>query len=229
MSDLGEPLPEASPPPEPAPRLLRVVLRQWFFAGLLIWVPLAATLLVIRFLIGLLDTSLLLIPPSLRPDFPGLGVFLSVGLVFGTGALAANYLGGRLLHWAEEMLFRIPLVRTLYGGVKKLAETLFSRESTAFKRVVLIEWPRAGLWTIGFQAGDPLKVVREATGQDLIPVFVPTTPNPTGGFIMQVPAAELKFLDVTVEEGMRYIISLGVVAPGTTPAVTQSGLPVSPR
>lgn len=229
MIDSGEPLPEVPLPVEPAPRLLRVVLRQWFFAGLLIWVPLAATLLVIRFLIGLLDTSLLLLPPSLRPDFPGIGVFLSVGLVLGTGAIAANYLGGRALHWAEEMLFRIPLVRTLYGGVKKLAETLFSRDSTAFKRVVLIEWPRPGLWTVGFQTGAPLKVVREATGRELIPVFVPTTPNPTGGFIMQVPVAELKFLDVSVEEGMRYIISLGVVAPGSAPPVTPSGLPASPR
>ncbi len=229
MIDPGEPLPEVPPPVEPAPRLLRVVLRRWFFAGLLIWVPLAATLLVIRFLIGLLDTSLLLLPVSLRPDFPGLGVFLSVGLVLGTGAIAANYLGGRALHWAEDMLFRIPLVRTLYGGVKKLAETLFSRDSTAFKRVVLIEWPRPGLWTVGFQTGAPLKVVRDATGLELIPVFVPTTPNPTGGFIMQVPAAELKLLDVSVEEGMRYIISLGVVAPGSVPVVTQPVLSAGPR
>lgn len=212
-------IPASAPPP--APRLLR----QWFFAGLLIWVPLAATLLVIRFLVGLLDTSLLLIPPSIRPDFPGLGVVLSVALVLGTGALAANFLGSRMLNWAEELLFRIPLVRTLYGGVKKLAETLFSQESTAFKRVVLIEWPRPGLWTVGFQAGDPLRVVTEATGQELIPVFVPTTPNPTGGFIMQVPPEQLKFLDVSVEDGMRYIISLGVVAPGG-PLPT---LPPTPR
>jgi len=210
-----------SPPPAAAPRLLR----QWFFAGLLIWVPLAATLLVIRFLVGLLDTSLLLIPPSIRPDFPGLGVVLSVALVLGTGALAANFLGSRMLNWAEELLLRIPLVRTLYGGVKKLAETLFSQESTAFKRVVLIEWPRPGLWTVGFQAGDPLRVVTEVTGQELIPVFVPTTPNPTGGFIMQVPADQLKFLDVSVEDGMRYIISLGVVAPGASAPI----IPSAPR
>jgi uncharacterized membrane protein len=218
VTDPVEPLEAlaATPPPSPAapPPLLLAVLRQWFFAGLLIWVPLAATLLVIRFLVGLLDTSLLLVPDSLRPDFPGFGVILSVGLVLGTGALAANFLGSRMLSWAEDLLFRIPLVRTLYGGVKKLAETLFSRDSTAFKRVVMIEWPRSGLWTIGFQTGDPMQVVRDATGLELIPVFVPTTPNPTGGFIMQVPVSELKFLDIPVEEGMRYIISLGVVAPG---------------
>lgn len=203
--------------PQPDPPLL-ALLRQWFFAGLLIWVPLAATLLVIRFLIGLLDTSLLLLPESLRPDFPGFGVFLSVGLVLGTGALAANFLGSRMLGWAEDLLFRIPLVRTLYGGVKKLAETLFSRDSTAFKRVVMIEWPRPGLWTIGFQTGDPVRVVRDATGLELVPVFVPTTPNPTSGFIMQVPATELRVLACSVEEGMRYVISLGVVAPGSPAA-----------
>ncbi len=228
MTDPIEPL-EAladAPPPAPVPPpLLRVMLRQWFFAGLLIWVPLAATLLVIRFLVSLLDTSLLLVPDSLRPDFPGFGVILSVSLVLGTGALAANFLGSRMLNWAEELLFRIPLVRTLYGGVKKLAETLFSRDSTAFKRVVVIEWPRPGLWTIGFQTGDPIQVVRDATGLELIPVFVPTTPNPTGGFIMQVPADQLRFLDIPVEEGMRYIISLGVVAPGGSASTTATAAP----
>ncbi|WP_293369088.1 DUF502 domain-containing protein [Nevskia sp.] len=228
MTDPVEPL-EAladAPPPAPVPPpLLRVMLRQWFFAGLLIWVPLAATLLVIRFLVSLLDTSLLLVPDSLRPDFPGFGVILSVSLVLGTGALAANFLGSRMLNWAEELLFRIPLVRTLYGGVKKLAETLFSRDSTAFKRVVLIEWPRPGLWTIGFQTGDPIQVVRDATGLELVPVFVPTTPNPTGGFIMQVPADQLRFLDIPVEEGMRYIISLGVVAPGGSASTTATAAP----
>lgn len=216
MSDPAD-LPQT--PPDPP---LMALLRQWFFAGLLIWVPLAATLLVIRFLIGVLDTSLLLVPDAIRPNFPGFGVILSVGLVLGTGALAANFLGSRMLGWAEDLLFRIPLVRTLYGGVKKLAETLFSRDSTAFRRVVMIEWPRAGIWTIGFQTGDPVAVIASATGLELIPVFVPTTPNPTSGFIVQVPPAEVRVLDCSVEEGMRYVISLGVVAPG-------SPVPVPPR
>lgn len=207
--------PDAPPPATTPWHPALALVRQWFLAGLLIWVPLAATLLVIRFLVGLLDTSLLLIPEVVRPDIPGLGVVLSIGLVLGTGALAANFLGSRMLGWAEDLLFRIPLVRTLYGGVKKLAETLFSRESTAFRRVVMIEWPRKGVWTIGFQTGDPLAVVRAATGEALIPVFVPTTPNPTSGFIVQVPASELRVLDCTVEDGMRYVISLGVVAPGS--------------
>ncbi|GAC1629015.1 MAG: DUF502 domain-containing protein [Nevskia sp.] len=213
MSEAPDPAPEV-----PEPGLSQRVLRRWFFAGLLIWIPLAATLLVIRFLVGLLDTSLLLIPPSLRPDIPGLGVVLSIALVLGTGALAANYLGGRLLHWAEDLLFRIPLVRTLYGGVKKLAETLFSENSSSFKRVVLIEWPRPGVWAIGFQTGDPIREIVLRTGQELIPIFVPTVPNPTGGFIMHVPPQQITALEMTVEEGMRYVISLGVVAP-TSPAL----------
>lgn len=206
----------AAPDPAPIPEtrgLGERVLRRWFFAGLLIWIPLAATLLVIRFLVGLLDNSLLLIPPSLRPDFPGLGVALSIGLVLVTGALTANFVGGRLLHWAEELLFRIPLVRTLYGGVKKLAETLFSENSSSFRRVVLIEWPRPGLWTIGFQTGDPIPEIAAKTGRSLVPVFVPTVPNPTAGFIMHLPEADITELAMSVEDGMRYVISLGVVAP----------------
>jgi len=204
-------LPEAAQPANGG--IGQRVLRRWLFAGLLIWIPLAATLLVIRFLIGVLDTSLLLIPASARPDIPGLGVILSVLLVLGTGALAANYLGSRLLTWAEELVNRIPLVRTLYGSVKKLAETLFSENSSSFKKVVLIEWPRAGQWSIGFQAGEPIRELAAKTGRELIPVFVPTTPNPTGGFIMQVPPESVTVLDMSIEEGMRYIISLGVVTP----------------
>jgi len=204
-------LPEAAQPANGG--IGQRVLRRWLFAGLLIWIPLAATLLVIRFLIGVLDTSLLLIPASARPDIPGLGVILSVLLVLGTGALAANYLGSRLLTWAEELVNRIPLVRTLYSSVKKLAETLFSENSSSFKKVVLIEWPRAGQWSIGFQAGEPIRELAAKTGRELIPVFVPTTPNPTGGFIMQVPPESVTVLDMSIEEGMRYIISLGVVTP----------------
>jgi uncharacterized membrane protein len=189
-------------------------LRRWFFAGLLVWIPLAATLLVVRSLVGILDTSLLLIPPSLRPDIPGLGVLLSVALVLGTGALAANYLGSRALAWIEEQFERIPLVRSLYGGAKKLAETLFSENSSSFKKVVLIEWPQPGQWTIGFQTGEPVPEISQTAGESLVPVFVPTTPNPTSGFIMHVPPARVRVLEMTVEEGMRYVISLGVVTPG---------------
>jgi uncharacterized membrane protein len=189
------------------------MIRKWIFAGLLVWIPLGATLLVIRFLLNLLDTSLLLIPPSVRPNIPGLGAVLSIGLVLLTGMFAANYRGGQFLAWAEGLLARIPFVRSLYGGTKKLAETLFSENSSAFRKVVLIEWPRKGLWSVGFLAGETLHEVQERTGKEMVTVFIPTTPNPTSGFIMQAARDEVVMLEMSVEEGMRYIISLGVVTP----------------
>lgn len=189
------------------------MIRRWFFAGLLVWVPLGATLLVIRFLFNLLDASLLLIPEPLRPHIPGLGVLLSVVLVFGTGAIAANFIGGKFVSWIERLLNHIPLVRSIYGGVKKLAETLFAQNSSSFRKVVLIEYPRKGIWSIGFQAGDALPEARNRIGADSVTVFIPTTPNPTSGFIMQVPRDEVIWLSMSVEEGMRYIISLGMVLP----------------
>jgi uncharacterized membrane protein len=187
------------------------MIRKWILAGLMVWVPLGATLLVIRFIYNLLDSSFLL-PPSWR--FPGSGVLLTAAVLLGTGVLAANYRGGQFLAWAERLLNHIPLVRSLYGGTKKLAESLFSENSSAFRKVVLIEWPRKGLWSVGFQAGEPLKEVQEKTGSEMLTVFIPTTPNPTSGFIMQANRDDVVVLDMSVEEGMRYIISLGVVTPG---------------
>ncbi len=206
----------------------RELIRKWIFAGLLVWIPLGVTLLVVRFLFNLLDSSLLLIPEALRPAIPGLGVLLSIGLVVGTGALAANYLGNRFLGWLEALLLRVPLVRSLYGGMKKLTENLFSENSSAFRKVVLIEWPRKGSWTVGFQTGFPINEVQRRTGQDLVTVFVPTTPNPTAGFIMLVPRGDVIALDMTVEEGMRYIISLGMVGPGQAPPPPSAAAPGFP-
>jgi uncharacterized membrane protein len=210
----------SSAPPPDTESTRWALFRSWFIAGLLVWIPLAATLLVIRFLVGLLDTSLLLIPPSLRPDFPGLGVILSIVLVVGTGALIANILGARLWTWAERQLDRIPLVRSLYGGTKKLAETLFSESSSSFKKVVLVEWPRSGAWAIGFQAGEPIPEVAIRTGLDLVAVFVPTAPIPTSGYLMQLPRHSVTVLDMSIEEAMRYIVSLGVATPAPHPEPT---------
>jgi uncharacterized membrane protein len=193
------------------------MIRKWVLAGLMVWVPLGATLLVIRFLLNLLDTSLLLIPASLRPDFPYFGAMLSVVLVLVTGMLVANYRGGQLLAWVEGLVGHIPLVRSLYGGTKKLAESLFSENSRAFREVVLVEWPRKGLWSVGFLAGEPLHEAQQQTGREMVTVFVPTTPNPTSGFIMLAPREEVVVLDLSVEQGMRYIISLGVVTPTAAP------------
>ncbi len=189
------------------------LLRRWLIAGILIWLPLGATLLVLRFVIGLLDTSLLLIPSAIRPDIPGLGILLSVILVLGTGAIAANYVGRRLLVWTEAMLGRIPLVRTIYGGIKKLAETVLSDKSVSFRQAVLIEYPRKGVWSIAFITGSPIGEVQEKTRTTVLTCFVPTTPNPTSGFILLVPESEILRLDMSVEEAMRLVISLGVVTP----------------
>ncbi len=193
---------------------MNALLRRWLIAGLLVWIPLGATLLVIRFLVGALDTSLLLIPLDYRPNIIGLGVLLSLALVLGTGAIAVNYLGSQAVSWAEELLARIPVVRTIYGGLKKLTEQVFSGSGTAFRKVVLFEYPRKGVWSVGFLSADAPAEVSTASGRtDLAAVFVPTTPNPTSGFILLVPRAELIELSMSVQQGMQYVISLGVVAP----------------
>lgn len=204
---------------------MTALLRRWLIAGVLIWMPLGATLLVLRFVIGLLDTSLLLIPPSIRPDVPGLGVLLSIVLVLGTGAIAANYLGSRLVVWTEALLGQIPLVRTVYGGIKKLAETVLSDKSVSFRQAVLIEYPRKGLWSIAFITGSPIGEVQEKTQTKVLTCFVPTTPNPTSGFILLVPEAEITLLDMSVEDAMRLVISLGVVTPDTAKRKTAPGAP----
>ncbi len=193
------------------------LLRRWLIAGMLIWLPLGATLLVIRFVIGLLDTSLLLIPEIYRPDIPGLGALLSVVLVLGTGAIAANYLGNRLVVWTEALLSRIPLVRTVYGGIKKLAETIFSDKSVSFRQPILIEYPRKGIWSIAFITGAPIGEVQDKTAEYVVTCFVPTTPNPTSGFIVLVPQKDIIRLDMSVEDAMRLVISLGVVTPEQLP------------
>lgn len=189
------------------------LLRKWFIAGLLVWLPLGVTLLAVRFLMGLLDTSLLLFPASIRPQIPFLGVILSLLLVLGTGAVAANYVGKRALGWGESLLGRIPLVRSVYGGMKKLAETLFSGNSLSFRQPIIIEYPRKGVWSIAFITGEPIGEVQEKTAEHVLTCFVPTTPNPTSGFIVLVPKKDVVLLDMSVEEAMRMVISLGVVTP----------------
>lgn len=199
------------------------LLRKWLIAGLLVWIPLGVTLLVVRFVIGVLDTSLLILPEAMRPTVPGLGIFLSVALVLGTGALTANLLGRQMLRWGETLLARIPLVRSIYGGMKKLAETLFSGSGRSFREAVLVEWPRPGVWTIGFITAEPEGEIREKTVADVVTVFVPATPNPTSGFIVLLPRSELRMLDMSVDQAMRMVISLGVVAPEDKPQAPKLG------
>lgn len=205
------------------------MIRRWFMAGLLFWIPVGATLLVIRFLIGLLDASLVLLPPALRPDawlaqpLPIVGAVLSIVIIILTGALVANFLGRKLLSWGEQIVARIPLVRSLYTGIKKAAETILSDTGESFRQVLLIEYPRKGIWTIAFQTGTPLGEVQELTADEVITVFVPTTPNPTSGFIVLVPRKDVIPMKMSVEEGLRLIISLGVVTPESAKELPKAG------
>lgn len=197
---------------------LSALLRRWLIAGLLIWLPLVATFLVLRLTVELLDQSLLLVPGRWRPEalfgfeIPGIGIVLSLIIVLGTGAMMANFLGHRLMSVAEAALERVPLVRSVYSGVKKLTKAVVSGESNTFRKVVLLQYPRAGVWTLGFQTADPAQAVAEAAG-DVVTVYVPTTPNPTSGFVIFVPRSELKELDISVEDALQLVMTLGVVTP----------------
>lgn len=194
-------------------------LRKYLIAGLLVWLPLAATIVVIRFLVNLLDKTILLVPPDWRPEavlgfsIPGYGIIVGIAILLLTGMFAANLFGRRLVALWESMLGRIPLVRTIYTSVKQVTETLFSSSKQSFRKVVQIEYPKKDIWSIGFLTNRGMEASRQASGRNLMSVFVPTTPNPTSGFIVMVPSEEITELPVTVEEGFKYIISMGVVIP----------------
>ncbi|HQS03224.1 MAG: hypothetical protein B7Y07_09240 [Halothiobacillus sp. 24-54-40] len=193
--------------------------RKWLVAGVLVWAPLAITFWVINAIVGFMDQTILFLPPAYRPEalfgfnIPGLGAVLAVFLVLLTGALVANFLGRKLITLGESVLNRIPLVRSVYSAVKQVIETFVSQDSRSFRQVVLVEYPRKDCWSIAFLAGDPVGEVQEKTAQKVITVFVPTAPNPTSGFVIMVPEHEIIPLDMSVEEGFRMVISLGVVTP----------------
>jgi uncharacterized membrane protein len=194
-------------------------LRRHLVAGLILWIPLLITFLIVRFLIRFVDQTLLFLPPSWRPEallgfnIPGLGVILAIGILLLTGVAAKNFFGRRLLEIGDQIVTRIPLVSGIYSGAKQVAETLFADSSTAFKRVLLIEYPRRGVWSMCFQTSDAVGEIQYRTADDVVCVFVPTTPNPTSGFLLFVPRDELVPLDMPVDQGLRMIISLGVAVP----------------
>jgi len=194
-------------------------LRRYLIAGLLVWIPIGFTLFVLNLVIGLMDRTLLLLPSAYRPEnlfgvnIPGLGIVLSVIVLLLTGMLVANFIGKRLVSLSERLLNRIPLVRSLYSAAKNFAEVLFTNKSQAFKKVLLIEYPRKGVYSLCFQTSTELAEIQARTDADVICVFVPTTPNPTSGFILMVPARETIELDMDVESALKMIVSLGVVVP----------------
>ncbi|HET6264037.1 MAG TPA: DUF502 domain-containing protein [Usitatibacter sp.] len=194
-------------------------LRRYFIAGLLVWIPLGITLWVLNLLVAVMDQSLLLLPERLRSDalfgfhVPGLGIILTLLIVVSTGALAANFFGQKLLDFGHDVLTRIPIVRSIYGGVKQISDTLFSPEGKAFRRAVLVRYPHAGAWTVALVTGTPEHEVADILGREQISVFVPTTPNITAGFFLIVPRSETIELDMTVDAALKYIISMGVAEP----------------
>ncbi|MGM0517023.1 MAG: DUF502 domain-containing protein [Pseudomonadota bacterium] len=194
-------------------------MRRWLIAGILVWAPLAVTFWVVNALISFMDKSILLLPKAYRPEeligfeLPGMGAFFAVVIVLFTGALVANILGRSLIHGWERLLNRIPLVRSIYSAVKQVVETFVSQDSRSFREVVLVEYPRRNAWSIAFVSGEPIGEVQDRIEGHLVTLFVPTAPNPTSGFVIMVPRSELVELNMTVEEGFRMVVSLGVVLP----------------
>jgi len=194
-------------------------LRKYIITGLLIWIPLGITILVIKLLVDLMDRTIVLLPPSWRPeavfgfDLPGLGIVISAMIIFITGFILTNIAGRRLIRFWESFLDRIPLVRSIYSSVKQVTQTVLSSDSNTFNEVLLIEYPKKGIWTLCFKTSDSPKTFNEATGKELITVFVPTTPNPTSGFILFIPKDEIKKMDLDVEDALKLVMSLGVITP----------------
>ena len=194
-------------------------IRRYLVAGILVWAPLAVTYLLLKFAVNLMDRTLLLIPAQYRPEqllgvhIPGLGIILAVVVLFLTGLLAANFVGRAFVGSWESLMDRIPFVRAVYSAAKNFAEMVFSDSSQSFKKVLLIQYPRKGLYSLAFQTATELGEVQGRTGEEVVCCFVPTTPNPTSGFIIIVPKKDITELDMEVDEALKMIISLGVVVP----------------
>ncbi len=195
----------------------RTSIRSYLLAGLVVWLPVIITFVVLRFIVDLLDKSIGLLPHAYQPEqlfgfhIPGFGVVFSLLLLFLTGIFATNFLGQRLVRWSEIILDRIPLVRSIYSASKQVMETVFSSNSEAFRKVILIEYPREGLWTIAFQTGAASQEVCEHTGEEMLSVFVPTTPNPTSGFLMMIAKSSTTELSMSIDDALKLVISLGVM------------------
>ncbi|MBM3396100.1 MAG: DUF502 domain-containing protein [Betaproteobacteria bacterium] len=196
-------------------------MKKYFITGLLIWIPLIITAWVLNFTVSTMDQSLLLLPESWRPaswvgmNVPGFGVLLTLLVILGTGVLAANILGQRLVNFGESLLARIPVVKSIYTSVKQVSDTLLSSQGQAFRQAVLVRFPHADTWTVGFLTGAPgEEIVRHIQGEH-ISVYVPTTPNPTSGYMLIVPRAQAIDLDMSVEQALKYVISMSVVGPAS--------------
>ena len=206
-------------------------IRRWLLAGLLVLVPLAITLAVLNWIVSTLDQTLLILPMAWHPDrllgfhLPGFGVLLTLGIVLLMGAVASNFLGNKLLMLGNALLRRIPIVRSIYSSVKQVSDTLFSENGNAFRKALLVQWPREGVWTIGFLTGLPGGDVVNHLPGDYLSVYIPTTPNPTGGYFVMLKKTECIELQMSVDEALTYVISMGVVVPAK-PAVSPLNPPL---
>ena len=210
------------------------LIKRYFITGLLIWVPLAITAWVLSLIAEAADQSLRLLPNSVHPhqllgfDIPGAGVVLTLLIILTTGLLAANFIGQRLVGWWEQLLARIPVVSSIYNSVKQVSDTLFSSSGNAFRKALLIQYPRQGTWTIAFLTGVPGGDVVNHLQGDYVSVYVPTTPNPTSGFFLMLPRSEVIELNMDVDVALKYIISMGVVAPQARTKVQRGVKPSKP-
>ncbi len=198
--------------------------RKWFLAGLLVIVPVAITAWVLEGVIAMLDKTLLILPEAWQPDrligfhIPGFGVLLALAILLLVGATASNFLGRKLVAWWDALLSRIPVVRSIYSGVKQVSDKLFSETGNAFRTAVLVQWPRPNVWTIGFVTGTPGGDVVNYLQGDYLSVYVPTTPNPTGGYFVMLKKSDCIELNMSVDEALKYVVSMGVVSPAAVPS-----------
>ncbi|MCL2590128.1 MAG: DUF502 domain-containing protein [Betaproteobacteria bacterium] len=195
-------------------------MKRYFITGLLIWIPLSVTFAVLAWIVSTLDGWIMpWLPESLDPTkllgfhIPGLGVLLFAFILFATGVIGANVLGQRVVRFWESLLARIPVVKSLYNSIKQVSDTLFSDNGKAFSKALLVQYPREGIWTIAFLTGTPGDDIAQRLGGGYVSVYVPTTPNPTSGFFLMLPSKDVIELDMSVDEALKYIISMGVVAP----------------
>ena len=201
----------------------RQLIKRCFITGLLIWIPLVITAWVLSLIVGAADWTLLLLPGQLRPrtwlgvDIPGAGIALTLLIILLTGLLATNLIGQRLVRWWENFLARIPVVNSIYNGVKQVSDTLLSPTGMAFRQPLLVHYPHGDSWTIAFLTGEPGGDVVNHLDGDYVSVYVPTTPNPTSGFFLMFRKDQVVELDMDVDEALKYIISMGVVAPPAHP------------
>ncbi len=210
-------------------------VRKWLLAGLLVIVPIGITIWVLEWIVSSLDKTLLILPASWHPDkilqglfpgfdvhIPGFGVILAFAILLLVGAIASNFFGKKLVGWWDALLNRIPVVRSIYSSVKQVSDTLFSDSGNAFRKAVLIQWPRENVWTIAFVTGSPGGDVVNHLQGDYVSVYVPTTPNPTGGYFVMLKKADCTELNMSVDEALKYIVSMGVVSPGAQAPAPQA-------